>query len=74
MKKKLLIACLLYLACYLFRTTINHLDNRQIQKQEWNTETWQQLVENEYKPFEKDGYIVTYNQYQDDFELSKIIY
>ena len=42
----------------------------QYQKQLENLKTWNQLVENNYKPFEKNGCLVTYNKYSDDFEIT----
>ena len=42
----------------------------QYQKQLENLKTWNQLVENDYKPFKKNGCLVTYNKYSDDFEMT----
>lgn len=41
------------------------------QTQAWHTDTWNQLVKNDYKPFERDGFVIMYNPYSDDMEIVK---
>lgn len=41
------------------------------QGQAWHNETWNQLVKNDYKSFERDGFVIMYNPYSDDMEIVK---
>lgn len=40
------------------------------QGEAWHTETWNMLVQNNYKPFERDGFMIVYNPYSDDMEVT----
>ena len=40
------------------------------QGQAWHNETWNMLVENNYKSFERDGFMIVYNPYSDDMEVT----
>lgn len=41
------------------------------QGEAWHTETWNMLVKNNYKSFERDGFVIMYNPYSDDMEIVK---